>query len=55
MNPDQKRSLQIGLALIEEGVLEIEGWLTETPRQGRLVQALSDLSSHPRRELRDGS
>jgi len=54
MNPDQKRPLQIGLALIEEGLLEIEGWLTESPRQGRLVRTVSDLSPHLRRELREG-
>lgn len=54
MNPAQKQSLEVGLALIEEGLLEIEAWLTETPRQGRLVRTLSDLSPHLRRELREG-
>lgn len=54
MNPDQKRSLQIGLALIEEGLLEIEGWVTDPPRQGSLVRTVSDLSPHLRREFREG-
>jgi len=54
MNPDQKRPLQIGLALIEEGLLEIEGWLSDVPRQGRLVRTLPDISPHLRRDIREG-
>jgi hypothetical protein len=54
MNPDQQRSLQIGLALIEEGLLEIEGWLTGEPRQGRLSRTIPDLSPRLRRDIREG-